>query len=266
PRSVISFSPVGLDGLGRSAYDRRSMTRRWFVLAVVAMLLAAVPAMADEDGHGPSQPSLLPVPDTVTSLPLTLAWTPSTFTPGSLQNGYEISVQDRTADTTQVVDVPAPAGPGAVTASVPLINGHSYRLRVRGVETICAGRSGDDCRVVAGGFGKEERTQGLPAPAPPSPTPLPLHPPPPPRLPPPPPAAPGHPALALSRRPPPARARRCDEAGRPAGTDRSADDPTASALGGPGAVTPPRSWASGPASLAREPAGDVLQRAGLRRG
>jgi len=158
------------------------MARPTLALAVAATLLAAVPAMAKD---GPSQPTLLPVPDTVTSLPLTLAWTPSTFTSGSLQNGYEVRVQDRTADATQVVDVAAPADAGTVTASLPLVDGHSYRLRVRGVETICGGHSGA-CKVVTGEFGREERTQVLVAPAQPAPTPTPgpVDPPPPVVLPP----------------------------------------------------------------------------------
>jgi hypothetical protein len=157
------------------------MARPTFALAAAATLLAAVPAMAKD---GPTQPTLLPVADTVTSLPLTLAWTPSTFTPGSLQNGYEVRVQDRAAGATQVVDVPAPANPGTVTASLPLVDGHSYRLRVRGVETTCAGRSGV-CRVVTGDFGKEERTTVVLAPAQPAPSPTPpVDPPPPVVLPP----------------------------------------------------------------------------------
>src|SRR5204862_3387364 len=98
-------------------------------------------------------------------------------TPGSVQNGYEIRVQDRTADTTQLVAVPAPADPGTVTASLPLVDGHAYRLRVRGVETICAGRSTVLCRVVSGDFGKEQRTRvALPVQSAPPPIPAPVDP------------------------------------------------------------------------------------------
>jgi len=148
------------------------MARPKLALAMVAMLLAAVPAAADDGPSVPTTPALLPLPSAVTSLPLALEWTPSTFTQGSVQHRYEVRLEDRTADLTQVVSVPAPASAGSVKASVSLVDRHSYRVRVRAVETICDEDSTTDCSVVTGSFGNEERTQVLlaaqpvPAPAP----------------------------------------------------------------------------------------------------
>jgi hypothetical protein len=180
------------------------MARPTLVLASVATLLVAAPAMAKD---APSTPTLQPVPATVTSLPLAVAWTPSTFTPGSLQQGYQIRVEDSTAGATQLVSVPAPAGPGTVTASLSLIDGHAYGLRVRGVETICGADAGAACKVVTGDFGNEQRTKvALAPPPPPPPVPAPVVPaPPPPPVAAPPPAPPVDPARppAASVAPPP---------------------------------------------------------------
>jgi hypothetical protein len=110
------------------------MVRPAFALALAATLLAAGPAMG---APGPSKPDLLPLPDTVTSLPLAIGWTPSTFTPDSLERHYEIELEDRTEGAKQLVTVPAAGGLGTVTASVMLVDGHTYRARVRALETIC---------------------------------------------------------------------------------------------------------------------------------
>src|SRR5262245_58114056 len=136
-------------------------------LGLAATLLAAGPAMA---GPGPGRPELLPLPETVTSLPLSVEWTPSAFTPGSVDRHYEVRIDDRTRgddeeDSGQTVIWPAPVELGTVTASVMLADGHSYALRVRGVETICRPNRPTDCDVRQGKYGDEQRTRGQLAPA-----------------------------------------------------------------------------------------------------
>jgi hypothetical protein len=149
------------------------MARPALVSALAATLLAAAPVMARA---GPSEPDLLPLPATVTALPLTLAWPAATFSSGSLERRYEIRLEDRTSDTVQVVAVPAPTGPGTVTASVGLVDGHAYRMRVRSLETICPAEHPTSCKVEKSGFGKEQRTSVFLAaqPAPPQPIPVPV--------------------------------------------------------------------------------------------
>jgi hypothetical protein len=188
------------------------MARPALALAILATTLAAAPAVAD---GRPSRPDLLQLPATVTTLPLAVTWTPSNFTPGSLTRHYQIRLQDRTDDSTQLIEVPAPGASGPVTASLTLLDGHAYRLRVQGVETVCEADDDRECEVEASGFGDEQRTHvalvARPAPPPPQPQ-------------------PGPPAQAAPSPQPPAPAPPAQEL--PAAPPVTAPAPAAAALAG----------------------------------
>jgi hypothetical protein len=99
---------------------------------VLVAALGAALAFSGTALAGPTTPQLDPIPPTVFAGPLTIKWSPSFFTPGSIYKGYVVHVSDKPPNANATLWQPISTTATQVTLNVQA--GHTYIVRVRALE------------------------------------------------------------------------------------------------------------------------------------
>ena len=108
------------------------MFRSLIRTGVLVAALGAALAFSGAALAGPTTPQLNPIPPTVFAGPLTISWSPSSFTPGSIYKGYVIYVSDKPPNANAALWPPI-----STTATQRTLNvqaGHTYVVRVSALE------------------------------------------------------------------------------------------------------------------------------------
>jgi hypothetical protein len=118
-------------GVKRSARIAHAMLA--MLGATVVVLALAATALA-APGSPPSKPKLTPLPAVTETAQVTLSWSASKFAVDSVERWYEVEALDQTINDLTTTKVEAD---DARTLDVGLEDAHTYRFRVRAVQTRC---------------------------------------------------------------------------------------------------------------------------------